>query len=149
MEIETVSVETVPTHKCNRECRLRRREKQKRAEKTVVVSSRIRTQTSHVGEGRVRSLRHGSFADAARAAAAVEGLDEHVVREDPGGRPLFRVALEATLEEVLNPEGSVRGQNVRGEGLSGDLENGSDPLVFVPRGVPGQHLHHRATEAPE
>lgn len=63
-----------------------------------------------------------------------------------GTGPVFGLH-ENAADEVPCLVGGVRGQQRVGR-LGGDLEYGRHRLVFSPRRLFCQHLHHRATEAP-
>ena len=71
-----------------------------------------------------------------------EGMSEQVL----GTGPVFGLHKNAAYE-VPRLVGGVRGQQWVG-GLRGDLEYGRHGLVFSPRRLFCQHLHHRTTEAP-
>lgn len=63
-----------------------------------------------------------------------------------GARPVFGFH-ENAAHEVPRLHRDVRGQQRVG-GLGGNLEYGGHGFVFSPGGLLGQHLHHRAAQAP-
>lgn len=71
-----------------------------------------------------------------------EGMSEQLL----SARPVFGLHEDAA-DEVSCLVGGVRGQQRVG-GLRGDLEYGCHGLVFSPRRLFCQHLHHRTTKAP-